>query len=189
MALNRNDPEKPNEIWAKDFSKPVGSIPLLAEAATIRLWLEEFGSEAKMGEFAGLVHGVWRDPDGANRQLSDGLQAPVAVFKGLKRPLFNVSDDADRRLYVYITNPSTTFRYPRAGQYSGGALESAPQPLESVFATYVTFERDHIDAECVGLLSEAQPLGLVVGWEWVERSPRAPSLPYDYDSRFDVRVL
>src|SRR5205823_10224689 len=95
MALNCNDPNKPNIIWAKDFTSPVGRFRLRADGNTVRFWAEAFGSEAKMGEYAALVHGVMVDA-GQRVQLSDGLLAPVAVFRGLKRPLHNLTSDADR---------------------------------------------------------------------------------------------
>jgi hypothetical protein len=142
-----------------------------------------------MGEYWGLVHGVSLDADGEKRQMSDGLLSPVAVFKGLKRPLHNLTSDADRKVFVYFSNPQNTFNYPRANQYSGGPLERKPAPIDSVFAVYVTFDRGHIDAECGSMSQDDQPVGLVVGWEWLEASSRVKSLPYDYDSRFDARVI
>lgn len=187
MALNCNEPEKPSIIWARDFNEPVGRFPLRAHGQTVRLWAEAFGSEAKMGEFAGLVHGVTVE-QGSRVQHSDGLLAPTAVFRGLKRPLHNLTSSADQLVYIYITNPPWTFKLSRQRRHEDAPLERLPPPITSVFATYVTFEQDQIDAEFVDVAQREQPVGLVVGWEWLEASNRTPNLPYDYDFRFDARV-
>jgi hypothetical protein len=189
MALNPNDPTQPSFIWAKDFTRPIGRLCLRAQGETVRLWAEAFGSAAKIGEFWGLVHGVVRVGEDATRQLSDGLLNPVAVFRGLKRPLHNITSDADAHVYIYIMNPDATYRFPIRDRFAGGELERLQPPMESVFATYVTFQQNHIDEECGLVAQGVQPVGLVVGWEWLEASMRTPSLPYDYDSRFDAKVF
>lgn len=189
MSINSNDPLKPNLIWAKDYGMPVGRVLLLAEPETVRTWAESFGSEAKMGEYAGLVHGVIVGDEGEKRQLSNGLLAPKAIFRGLKRPLYNHSLDADKSVYIYISDHRFTYRYPLRNKFSGGPLERLDAPFNSVFAAYVSFELGHIDVESAGMAEGTKPKGLVVGWEWLEESGKVSGLPYDYDSRFDARVM
>lgn len=187
--FNKNDPAKPNLIGARNHLAPFDEILLATDAETLRIWAAEFGSGAKIGEYAGLVHGRWAEPDGSIRTLSNGLFTPKAIFRGLDRPLFNHVEDADKSIFIYITNPNSTFRYPLSKKYEAGPLEELPAPPNSVFATYVCFQQAIIDELSQHVLAGAQPAGLVVGWEWLEQSPKMPSLPYDYDSRFEARVL
>ena len=187
--FNNNDPSKPNLIGARSFRPPFDRIQLSADGETVRIWTEEFGSESKMGEYAGLVHGRWQMPDGSVKSLSNGLFSPTAIFLGLDRPLFNMVADADKSVAIYITNPAHTYKYPLSQQFSGGPLEELPPVPNSVFATYVCFQQGVLDGLSLDVVAGARPAGLVVGWEWLEQSAKSPSLPYDYDSRFEARIL
>ena len=99
--INPNDPARPKMIYAKHPSLPAARILLAVEGETVRIWMEEFGAESKLGEFCGLVHGVIFEND-ERTVVSEGLLRPHAIFKGLRRPC-HVSDmNHDRDVYVYI---------------------------------------------------------------------------------------
>lgn len=197
MAINPNDPAKPKRVYARDPFSPVGRVSLLVDGETVRAWMSAFGSEAKLGEFVGLVHGVVLDEHARRCVLTDGLLRPKAIFVGLNRPLHNYSADDDKVVHIYITNPGKNFRYPLENKHGADAVEPAPVPITSVFATYVTFDPDYISTLRNQILDKAPPdessgnapKGVILGWEWLEESAENPGLPFDSEDRFDGRLL
>ena len=197
MTFNPNDPAKPKLIFARSTSREGRPVLLRVDGETVRSWMAAFGSEAKLGEFVGLVHGVVLDAEGHKIVLTEGLLNPTAIFLGLNRPLHNHSLHDDQAVHTYITNPGRNYRYPLRNKHGAGSVEAAPVPIASVFATYVTFDANYIEALNNRILDKEgedeskgeAPKGMIIGWEWVEESEINSGLPYDSESRFDRRVL
>lgn len=149
----------------------------------------EFGSEYKLGEYHGLVHGNPPvPPEGFERCQTDGIKAPDSVFKGLRRPLHFEHPTADGDVYVYVTNPDWTWSY-RPSRH-GDALMKARKPIESVFTTYVSYEQEHVDAaiRSMGNRAPSEICGIVLFWEWTESARDMSCLPYDFEKRYVTRI-
>jgi hypothetical protein len=183
-----NSPQTPNLVWAKS---PVSSgyKILICHPQTIDK-ISQFGSRSIIGEYWGLVHGnPGAMPDGFFAVKTDGLMAPAAIFKGLKRPLHYVLSSADSTVYIYVSDATNTYSF-RSSTY-GNAVMTEPRPIDSVFTTFVSFEADHIDdvTRTMGKRLNAVVHGVVLYWEWTECSKDEPHLPNEYSIRYGSRVL
>lgn len=118
---------------------------------------------AKMGEFAGLVHG-------GGSTFYRGVRDAVALYRGLNRPLN--FEDADDGVFVYISAPKHTFRYLD----SCGDLSLLPAPLQSVFVVYASIAKPGV----------GQLRGKVLWWEWV--CANSSGLPEGCDDRYSSKV-
>ena len=180
-----NDPDKPNLVHALHPHNRGKYILLRVAPETIRIWAHWFGSEAKIGEYVGLVHGNFL---GSVRGTT-GLLKPTAIFKGLRRPLHHVTMNADHDVYIYVTNPEQNYCYPIRNRFGDSNVEFAEKPIQSVFTTFVSLLKDHIDATMGGMADKDSVDGVVLFWEWTEASAKDESVPYDSETRFDQRVL
>jgi len=88
------------------------------------------------------------------------LQTPYAIFQGLKRDM--IAGDLDSFVYAYMTKPIV--RYSYMSSEIGERLEASSEPANSVFAVYVTLNRDVIRSSLAEFESAGQELrGLVLG--------------------------
>lgn len=100
-----------------------------------------------------------------------GLKHTHAIFKGLRRPMNG--DGVDRNVYIFVVSPKYTYRY-EAHMVCTAKRHAAPK--SSVFVGYVVFDDDILEK------------GKVVNWEWVLADSRNPSLPENFDTRYDEKV-
>lgn len=180
-----NAPATPNIVWAlhPHFG---GFGKLFCHPQTVDKVME-LGSLSKIGEYYGLVHGNPPvPPEGFEHCQTDGLKAPVAIFKGLKRPMHYGHPAADGDVYIYVTNPEFTWGYHNSSH--GDALLRAPKPIESVFTTYVSYESAHVDAASSSMRNNGKFDGLVLFWEWTESARNEPHLPHDFEKRYAMRI-
>lgn len=188
MIYPINSPAKPHLVWVRN---PIVSshVLVLCDPATLDKVME-LGSKRKLGEYWGLVHGnPGPMPDGLAPVETDGLKAPRAIFRGLKRPLHYLHPDADTDVFVYVTSSDYTYCY-RPSRH-GDAVMPEPKPIDSVFTTFVSFNPHHIN-EAVAPMRQTpsdRPVGVVLFWEWTESAPDDPSLPYDSTNRYGSRML
>lgn len=186
MEEPQNDPDKPNIVWVR---KP-GAIPDWARAVvhpdTIQNWVA-MKAWAKVGEFAGLVHG--RFGDAAEVTGTTGLIRPSAIFRGLNRPLFDGQQHCDKKMLVYVTTPSKTYEFgPKQRHVGCPVAEDAPG--NAVFTTFVSFDPLHVD-EALRAVQVAAPegiLGVVTHWEWTLASQARPTFPENYSQRYEEHL-
>lgn len=191
MNEPQNDPAKPNLIWAR---KPVVAPDwsrLVAHPRTFQKWVE-MKAWTKIGEYAGLVHGSFAlTSDGEGVVGTRGLLRPVAIFRGLRRPLHDgLGAGADRDVLIYVTNPPHSYTYEPRHQRRG-LPEVIDAPQNCVFTTCVSFKAEYVDAasEFMPEAGAESPQGSVLFWEWTEASRVNPRFPYEYDSRYEERLL
>ena len=183
-----NSPQTPYLVWAKAPVLP-GHVLLICHAHTTDKVMD-LGSRAKFGEYLGLVHGnPGPMPDGFAPVQTDGLKAPTAIFRGLRRPLHFLHAKADSDVYIYVTNPEGTYSY-RSSRH-GDAVVAEQQPVSSVFTTFVSFYAPHVDeaVRSVGKTPPDAPVGTILFWEWTESAPENALLPYDARGRYESRML
>jgi hypothetical protein len=196
MTSPTNSPQYPHVVWARSPIVQTQYVLLLCHPTTITKVME-LGSKAKLGEYWGLVHGnPGPMPESVMPVATDGLKNPVAIFRGLKRPLHHIRAEADTSAIIYVTNPDATYVY-RSSRH-GDALIPEPKPLSSVFTTFVSFDPDHVD-EAIRTVGKklptssdgfpAKPSGIVLFWEWTECARGQPNLPYDHQLRYGSRML
>lgn len=179
-------------VWAMDPRNPSALVSLVCHPQTIEK-LAGAGLSSKLGEFWGLVHGnppPHPDPEAPSYELGLCLRKPRAVFKGVKRPLHFGHSAADRDVYVYVTNPTVTYRIKDHMTF-GPVLDPDKAPIESVFATFVTFDQGHVD-QIVSNMRQApdhEVGGIVTFWEWTERSRKDSYLPNEHETRYSTRLL
>ena len=112
-----------------------------------------------MGEYVGLVHGAFAPrPDGMAVIGTPGLKRPVAIFRGVRRPMHYLHTGNGDEVLVYVTNPRHTYRYPLRDKFTGRGPVIEPKPLDAVFTTFVSLDPDHIDG-AVQSVSEAEGVG------------------------------
>lgn len=99
-----------------------------------------------------------------------GLKAAHALFSGLERPL-DESHNGDG-IYVFLTLPKVLYRHV-ADMACLAKLRDAPK--NAVFACYV---RRYEEETAEGIS------GRVLAWEWVKSDPNEPTLPQDYQERY-----
>ena len=192
MAHVENDPEHARCVWAKTPTtgtqfqgKPF--VRLAVHQETIKSLCDGI-LNAKLGEYCGLIHGnVWGEAE--NQEGTSGLINPVAIFKGLKRPM--ISPGIDQSVYVYVTNPDVNYYWPEERKFSGEGPILAPVPVDSVFVTFVSFRKSDLDdvSESIAGTELRETDGVVMFWEWTKASPNVPQFPYDYDNRYVEQVL
>ncbi len=191
MDEPQNDPSIPNLIWARRPELSVPSwVPLVVHPDTVRKWAE-MKAWSKIGEFAGLVHGrLAPGRDGTQIPGTAGLMRPTAVFRGLKRPLHDGEGACDHDMLIYVTNPARSYEYAPRHMHNG-LPEVTDKPIESVFTTFVSFRPEHVDAVVQSMVRPPAEsvLGVVTFWEWTEASRLDLRLPYEYDSRYEERLV
>jgi hypothetical protein len=141
---------------------------------------------AKVGEFAGIVHGRF---DGEPSLVGTrGLTRPDAIFAGLKRPLHDGDDEFGSETVVYVTNPPGSYDFRRTR--SGDTLIAVEKPIQSVFTTFVSFEPRVVAAATRTMPTPVaeEVAGVVRFWEWTESSPNEPHLPADSAQRYERRI-
>lgn len=126
------------------------------------------------------------------------LLAPDHVYSGLRRSRWpvEVSDPAiilngndswhiDSKALVFVSRPG--YRYEKRGV----RFERVSQPHEAVFVAYLLplsdTARARQIAEQEGL--KDRPQAILIGFEWTEADPRAPSKPMNFDTRYDSCVF
>jgi hypothetical protein len=183
-------------VWAMNPGNQTEVIPLVCHPQTVTK-IGQAGLKAKIGEFWGLVHGnppANPDPDAPQIEIGHCLRRPVAIFKGLKRPLHFEHMAADRDMLIYVTNPRATFRYQDHVRFEGILVAEAP-PIESVFTTFVSLNPAHVDAaratmsEVPPTAGAEKPTGVITFWEWTDHSPAERHLPYAHLTRYGTRIL
>lgn len=101
-----------------------------------------------------------------------GLKAAHALFCGLKRPI----DDADHdgEVYVFVTLPKEMYHYVADMVCVAKAREV---PRDAVFACYVRrYQQETGDGIS----------GRILAWEWVKAVPEEPTLPQDWQERYQA---
>lgn len=182
----QNDPAQPNLVWAKAPAEESGWLLLLTHPATIRTWIE-MGGLAKIGEYAGLIHGRFGD-DGSGYVPpgTTGLLRPLQIHRGLRRPLFAIDQDIGPDVLIYVTDPPQTYAYRADGKF-GGFPRAEPKPLQSVFTTFVSLDRQLVDATKASMQrAPLQPVdGVVLYWEWTvaHSGPGAASFLAGYEEQ------
>lgn len=153
-------------------------------------------SRAKLGEFAGLVHGdvpqLLELPDAYPDR---GMRACHACFQGLTRPL---NKDMGIQLFAYVSSPPCSFVFDDPFD----VCRTTEKPLDSVFVTYVEFSPETVTMLAALQIAAGPTLadvpdphgvvGTVRGWEWVPAElPLAPNpalhLPRDHGRRYVTR--
>jgi hypothetical protein len=149
------------------------------------------GRDVGLAMYAGHVHGAigYVDLNGRNQAtIGHGLLEATALFRGVDRP--RIAPGLDERVYIYVTNPPSTFVCPiERREFRLGPIE-ALAPGRSVFATYVVFDDDAIrrwDSD-IRAIGAQQVDGIVADWEWVLADPNNPNLPDDCMGRYDERM-
>lgn len=120
---------------------------------------------------------------------TSGLKKPVAIYKGLKRPMHFITGHADSQILIYITTPKYTYRFKSTN--SGNGLLKMQKPAQSVFTTFVSFALEHID-DARANVPQDEPediAGVVLFWEWTESSRSDSSLPFDAETRYSQRLM
>jgi hypothetical protein len=156
---------------------------------------------AGIGQFAGLVHGsiTYTSIGGMQRRAElGGLKNAGALFRGINRPMSGSGTDQhpiidfndDHEVYVYITNPGSDYVWPPWRRFSSLGPQEAPKPEASVFTTFVVFDEAVIAsaAEAIHEAGGGQVDGIVQNWEWTLASTQDPSLPDDFENRYEARL-
>jgi hypothetical protein len=167
---------------------PKKQITLICHPQTVAK-IVQWGDLWSIGEFLGLVHGEppkHPDPDAPVNVGHPCLRQPTAIFQGLKRPLRDKM--LDEETYIYVSKPPFTCCYKDHARF-GGLLKREEPPIESVFVTFASLRRDHVDAALADM-PEANPNinGVILFWEWTDHSPENSLLPFDHHNRY-VRKL
>lgn len=200
LSSVRNDPEAPNFVWAPARDDRNLAVRLFVNPITIRQMVDDHRN-AGIGQFAALIHGsiTYTSLGGMRRREAlGGLQNAVALFRGISRPMAGSGTDRhpiidfhdDREVYVYVTNPGSDYVWPSQRRFSPLGPQEAPKPEASVFATFVVFDKGVI-ASAVEAIREAgggQVDGIVQNWEWTLASAKDPSLPDDFENRYEERL-
>ncbi|MGH6822730.1 MAG: hypothetical protein ACRECP_04075 [Methylocella sp.] len=186
---DHNEIGNPHWVWARRPLEP-DFVKLAVHAATFNK-IVELGSRAKIGEFWGLVHGnPGLMPDEFDEPIhTSGLKQPVAIYRGLRRPMHYITDRADSQILVYVTTPEATYHFKETNV--GNGLVKMPKPIRSVFTTFVSFAREHID-DARTQVTQDVPVnyaGVVLFWEWTESSRSDSSLPFDAENRYSQRLM
>ena len=161
--------DTPNIVLAPSFEDKNKRISLRVLPDLIAQY-DKDNFRAKLGEFAGLVHGNIEDG-------TFGLLEAKALFKGIKRPCIHTNHDAD--VYVYVTNPSFTYTYLGIPRYGKKPPKKIQAPNDSVFVTYVTLNKE---------TDEFGAIGRILDWEWVFRDKDDLEYPFEYRVRYDKQV-
>ncbi|GEM_PF-1772234 len=173
QPTTRSNRSTPNVVLAPHPEDRVKYVELSAHPDIIRKFMD-LSLNAKIGEYCGLVHGNVEEANPTcDMQGTNGLLDSFALFKGLKRPFKDTGHDGE--IYIYITNPKHTYIYPEKDRYSVVGPTRLSQPIDSVFATYVSFKEDKTS-------------GIILDWEWVLADKRCNTLPAFYDVRYDERI-
>lgn len=179
----RSNRETPNIVIASAPWDRDEQINLYANPSTLRR-LVDGNLNAKLGEYAGLVHGNCQEIASGSGELIDGgtegLSSAIALFRGIKRPRLDI--EKDEQIYVYVLNPARTYIYRREED----APRRAEKPVKSVFVVYVELQETLKSAEKAP--SDIEIKGVVHFWEWVMASGDDKSLPKDHATRYDERV-
>ncbi len=168
-SSSRSNKDTPNIVLAPSFEDKNKRISLRIMPGLIAQY-DKDNFRAKLGEFAGLVHGNIENG-------TFGLLGATALFKGIKRPCINKNHDAD--VYAYVTNPDFTYTYVGIPRYSKKPPEKIQAPNDCVFVTYVTFNKK---------TDEFGAVGRILDWEWVFRDKEIPEYPYNHKVRYDKKV-
>ena len=137
---------------------------------TIRQLVDD-NLNAKVGEYAGLVHGnIMEQFDDTIIAGGTGVCWKASCYQGLKQPRIDAGRDA--KVLAYVTNP------PPVSHLSEQGGAASVQGSNSVFVTYAELfadglERDRFDGIDAGIE------GVVHFWEWVLSSDRDRALPAD----------
>lgn len=147
-----------------------------------RMWAHQM--HAKVGEYAGLVHGSYVESGDELPALVD----PQGIFRGLKRPLHDFQVAHDAQVMVYVTNPPCTYHWPH--KFDGYPVRQQ-KPLDSVFVTFVDYSARSIGELPTGdaSYSAGKIDGVVLYWAWHRASENDSFLPSDYRNRYEERVL
>jgi len=140
---------------------------------------------AKLGEYAGLVHGAI--PLG-----TAGLADAIALFQGVLRPLGTL--ESDESVLVYVTKPDCTFNYPPEHRWAvaAGASDPSgpvrlPQPAGSTFTVYVQLHADTLVEP--GSAESSRTDGVVAYWEWTHAAEVGGEfLPLFHEARYARRL-
>jgi hypothetical protein len=158
-----NEVGNPRWVWARNPLAP-GFDRLAVHPLTFEKIIS-LGSNAKMGEFWGLVHGNSGPmPIGFSPVQTGGIKEPLSIFQGLKRPLHHVTGVADAQVYVYVTSPESSFEF--RSSVHGNVVIPVPKPIDSVFTTFVSYAPEHVD-EAVGNMEQKSAStfsGVVLFW-------------------------
>jgi hypothetical protein len=167
---------------------PTRQISLICHPQTVTK-LAQWGDRWSIGAFWGLVHGDpprHPDPEAPANASFPVLRKPIAVFQGLKRPLRDQT--LDEETYIHVSNPPFTCYYKDHVNF-GGVIKQEKPPIESVFTVFASLNRDLVDAALADMSGSAHNInGVILLWEWTDRSPENPSLPFEYGTRY-VREL
>jgi hypothetical protein len=187
--IPHNESGNPRWVWARRPLEP-GFVKLAVHTVTFNK-IVELGSRAKIGEFWGIVHGnpgLMPDEFGAPIH-TPGLKQPVAIYKGLKRPVHFITGHADSQILVYVTAPEDTYCFKSTNV--GNGLSKIQKPTQSVFTTFVSFALEHIDDARANVIQDEPEdiAGVVLFWEWTESSRSDSSLPFDAENRYSQRLM
>ncbi len=106
------------------------------------------------------------------------LDQAVACFEGIKRPI--AEDEVGRHMVAYILNPRIFYAFDvRKSLACVAAAHEVPGDL--VFVVHAK-----LDVPCD--MSSGGIVGAVTHWGFVENDPANPSLPIDWNSRYDRRL-
>ncbi len=131
--------------------------------------LASSGRLVALGEYAGLIWGMGI------------LENPVAIFQGLNRPYYGNSVDSS--VYVYVNKPHTSFRYSVGDQFTDADPAQIPPPVDSVFISFVTLQKDVVD-DVQTTLPRDTIGGVLLYWEWTMADSSVPHLPDGYQTRY-----
>jgi hypothetical protein len=171
----RNNVETPNVVLAPSPERGEQLVKLYASPRALRN-IDEDLWEAKLGEYAGLVHGnIIEDDAGAEvAGGTNGLLETVALFQGLMRPL--IKPEGDEKVLIYVTNPAATYTHKRFRP----AFTRVTRPVNSVFVTYAELFRDGgVDRNKYQVPTEID--GIIYFWEWMPWDEHDRRLPEQYE--------
>jgi hypothetical protein len=125
---------------------------------------------AVIGQFAGLI------------SYLEVLRNPVAIYRGLLRPLFGAG--IDDTIIAYITKPNVTYSFN-----PNGSEVRLPAPKNSVFVVFVSFVDPVVTIVRNSFSSVGRQIdGGVLDWEWTQADASYPYLPADYQTRYRSTV-
>ena len=131
-GMARSDRSKPRTVLALAPGDRTEFISLQVSVSTLVRVIDDH-LNAKLGEYAGLVHGD------AYEGGTDGLLIAVALFQGLRRPV--VDRGIDESIYVYVLDPPHNYNFPNHYKFGdAGFMNQGPQrvakPESSAFVVY-----------------------------------------------------
>lgn len=174
MSFRRSRRETPNVVLAPAPHAREDIIELQADPGLLQAYVDR-GLNYRLGEYCGLVHGNVREQLSSDQWVEHGgtlgLLAATALFQGVQRPLDRVANDED--VYAYVTSPGWSYAYPQRSRHGDFGPLRIPKPDNSVFVTFAS-------------IREGQ--NRILHWEWTLASPKEPSLPDQYATRYYRKV-